>query len=125
MTPEVEANLRRKAKQFLASARFLVETDAESSVSRAYYAMYSQARVLMGRDGLTSKTHRGLHIQFSNAYVQTGKVPESLGAAFRLAWRHREEADYVGLSDLGAEGAARTLERAERFIAHLDSLLDA
>ena len=121
MTDDVPA-LREKAARFLNSARLLAQTDPESSVSRAYYAMFTLARALLVQGGEDPKTHRGVHVLFSDLYVRGGTVPEALGADFRLAWRHREEADYAGTPGLTPEDAARTLERAERFAAHLGGL---
>ncbi len=81
------------------SARLLYKASCfNASYSRAYYAMFTAARILLNeREGVALealKTHASVARLFSLHFVKDGEFAAELGRAFRRAAQERGAADY-------------------------------
>lgn len=81
------------------SAQLLSEASCfNASYSRAYYAMFTAARILLNeKEGIAFealKTHASVARLFSLHFVKDGAFPEELAKAFRRAAQERGAADY-------------------------------
>jgi len=66
------ASLIERAKKYLKSSRtLLVDGDYESSVSRAYYAMFYSAEAVLLTKNLSFSSHRGVISAFREYFVKT------------------------------------------------------
>jgi uncharacterized protein (UPF0332 family) len=102
-----------QARRFLRSADVLLrDSDPASAVSRAYYAAFTVVRCLLEADGVTPKSHAGVHRLFSERFIRAGRVAAAHGAAFQRAWQLREQADYdpdAGPTDAEARQTIRAM----------------
>lgn len=114
MNPEWE-----KALRSLASAKALLShDDPDSTISRAYFAMFQAARaVLRAADPQpTPKKHSQVIRRVSLLIVQARRMDPSLGRAFKSAFQFRQKADYSSEMQL-PQRAQRCVAAAEAFVA--------
>ncbi len=115
---------RRRADQLLQSAEALFELgDFDSTVSRAYCAMFHVARAVLRSRGLTPKTHKGLHTLVQQRLVGDGSVRSEDARVFRSAWSLRDLGDYAEEPVATEQDARTVLEGAHRAVEALAVLL--
>lgn len=74
----------QRAERYLRTAAIVLEDgDLETAVSRSYYAMFFMARVLLQREDIDPKTHKGVVNQFGLHLVKRGSVPAEYGRSLR------------------------------------------
>lgn len=123
MTLQQEGLLRKAARR-IRSARVLVaEGDYDSAVSRAYYAMFYVAEVLLLSKGLAYSKHSAVIAAFGKEFVKEGVLPVELHAHLREASDARNVADYQADSDLTEEATMMHISRAERFVSVGEEIL--
>lgn len=114
--------LLEKAQRYLRSAAVLLELeDADSCVSRAYFAMFFAARAVLEMDG-SVPGRRQIRSTFLERYVDSGPLPDRAGDAFDRVNRLWELADYSG-EGVDEEDAEAALQEAEAFVNSLDRLI--
>jgi len=92
-------------------------------VNRLYYAcFYAVSALLLTRDFSTSK-HAHLRSLLHREFVKTGLIPKELGAYFDLLFDSRQEGDYADFARFNAEDVNGWLEISQKFIAHIETLL--
>ena len=124
MSPRSEEFLA-SARERLASARDLLLTGhSETSAGAAYYAMLYAARAALSEQDLNAKTHRGTWHLFRDSFVASGRFEPGLYEASQEAQRLREAADYEA-GGAAPEEAERVVAAAERFVATVESVLEA
>lgn len=68
-----------KAKRFLKSAEILIkEEDYDSSVSRAYYAMFYSVEAVLLTKSIATSSHKGIISKFGEIFIKM--------AYFRKKW---------------------------------------
>ena len=114
----------QRAHRYLDTATLLIEEgDFESSVSRAYYAMFYIARALLKRDGITPKTHSGLRNQFGLHFVKKGDLSTRFADMLNDAEELRALAEYAEERVITREDANTTLRDANEFVDRLNAVL--
>lgn len=118
------ASAQARARRYLDSAALLLNAgDYESSVSRAYYAMFYVARAVVRQRGARPKTHAGVMRQFSLLAVKPGDVSAAMAGRFAEAEDMRTLAEYAEARVLTREDAAATLTGARAFVQTVGALL--
>ncbi len=118
-------SLLARAAKYLETVSFLLERDPESSVSRSYYAMFFVAKALLNVHGIRTRTHNGLHRQFSKHFIKTDLLPEKLAKYLGDAFDARLLSDYADNPALTQHDAEVTLESARIFVDHIRQFLKA
>jgi uncharacterized protein (UPF0332 family) len=104
--------LKEKARADLSDAELLLESGtAESTINRAYYAVFQDARAALQTEGESPDTHSGVIRRFGYYFVRTGRVSDEVGAILTSARSMRGEADYDAFSGLSREEAAGLVKR--------------
>jgi uncharacterized protein (UPF0332 family) len=94
----------------------LEEEDFESSVSRAYYAMfYSTESILLTRD-LSFSSHKGVISAFGEHFVKTGIFPKDMGRELNRVFEKRQLGDYEYTFVISKEEAEEILEKSKYFV---------
>ena len=76
-------SLMERARKYLKSARMLLdEQDYESSVSRAYYAMFYAAEAALLTRDLSFSSHKGVISAFGEHFVKTDIFPRDGAGSF-------------------------------------------
>ena len=89
------ASLIERAKKYLKSSMtLLVDGDYESSVSRAYYAMFYSAEAVLLTKNLSFSSHRGVISAFGEYLVKTDIFPRAMGRELNRAFEKRQLGDY-------------------------------
>jgi len=121
---EVQSLITR-AEKYLATAELLIEQqDLESSVSRAYYAMFFCAEALLLTRSLSFSSHRGIISAFGEHFVKTGILPKELGRALNRAFDKRQLADYEHRFVIGKREAEDILRNGKNFLENVTELLE-
>lgn len=110
-----------RARQALAGARQIHETDPEGAASRAYYAAFHAITALFALRGETFSKHSALRAALHRDLINTDVWPVSLGQHFDFLMELRELADYGGLNRLVADDAERAIEKADAILTRVRS----
>jgi len=119
-----ETTVAGMADDALASARS--ELDAgrlHFAVNRAYYAcFYSASGVLLHR-GLKFKRHSGVRVAIHQHLVNKGVLSSEWGGFYSQLFGNRQEGDYRELTQFDVEEVTYLVERAEKFVGKMRTLL--
>lgn len=94
------------------------------AVSRAYYAMYSAAKVLLAKKGIHARTHGGVLQALGEHFVKPRVLDPEAAGHLGFAMQLRQRADYGDLEVTAADAQA-VLRRAVEFVRRIESLLAA
>jgi uncharacterized protein (UPF0332 family) len=94
------------------------------SVNRCYYAVFYLAQALLLLKNIKTKTHKGILQQFSNAYIQTGELPENHIIIFRRVFQKRISADYDLNSHITKEEAESILMDTKEFLSSIKLIMN-
>ena len=112
--------LLQKARKYLKSARILLqEGDYESSVSRAYYAMFYSVQALLLTRNLSFASHKGVISAFGEHFIKTGLFPTEMGRELNRAFEKRQLGDYEYTSVISRREAEELLESGEEFVSRV------
>ncbi len=111
------ASLIERAKKYLKSSRMLlVDGDYESSVSRAYYAMFYSAEAVLLTKNLSFSSHRGVISAFGEYFVKTDIFPRDMGRELNRAFEKRQLGDYEYTFVISEDEAREILEQSKHFV---------
>jgi uncharacterized protein (UPF0332 family) len=98
------------------SAKLLIEDgDYDSSVSRAYYAMFYLAEALLSSIDISFSSHKGVISGFGEQFVKTGIFKKEFSKALTQAFEKRQLAEYDHRSITSKEEAEEIFKKAEGF----------
>ncbi|MEZ4864768.1 MAG: HEPN domain-containing protein [Caldilineaceae bacterium] len=110
--------LLTKAEQYLQSAQLLRDHgDYDSSVSRAYYAMFFVAEALLFRLGFSFSSHHAVTAAYGQHFAKTKILEPGFHRALLSAFDMRQRGDYQALSGLTMQDANSTIIDALAFLA--------
>ena len=92
------------------------------AMNRAYYACFYAASAVLLHENLHFVKHAGLRAGIHRHLVKTGRLHADMARIFDDLMTARHEGDY-GPVDFSAQDVADAIARAERFVAHMKSLL--
>ena len=119
------ASLIERAKKYLKSSRMLlVEGDYESSVSRAYYAMFYSAEAVLLIKSLSFSSHRGVISAFGEYFVKTDIFPRDMGRELNRAFEKRQLGDYEYTFVISEDEAREILEQSKHFVERVIRYLE-
>ena len=111
-----DADLLRKAQRYLESARLLREAgDRDSAVSRAYYAAFYLAEVLLDTLGLSFSSHRAVISAFGQEFAKTGRLDARFHRLLISAFEKRQRADYLADAGLDDTEVGQLIADVESF----------
>jgi uncharacterized protein (UPF0332 family) len=112
-------------ESYLGLARTLAaqadEGARRSAVSRAYYAVFNKARLLLAREGVAVSTSGDSHAAVWNELFKQGKGRRRLGNDGKRLRDHRRKADYED----DVPSLDKIVEDALLMAEHLNRLIDA
>ncbi|SFL71210.1 HEPN domain-containing protein [Methanobrevibacter olleyae] len=101
----------------LESSKLLLEAGKyRNSITLSYYAMFSIARALLLKKGLTPKTHDGVITLLGEKYVLEEGFDRDLASRFSRARTLREDASYGNYDDFDLDTAKENIWLVEEFI---------
>jgi len=119
------ASLIERAKKYLRSSRMLlVDRDYESSVSRAYYAMFYSAEAVLLTNNLSFSSHRGVISAFGEYFVKTDIFPRDMGRELNRAFEKRQLGDYEYTFVISEDEAREILEQSKHFVERVIQYLE-
>ena len=119
------ASLIERAKKYLESSKMLlVNGDYESSVSRAYYAMFYSAEAVLLTKNLSFSSHRGVISAFGEYFVKTDIFPRDMGRELNRAFEKRQLGDYEYTFVISEDEAREILEQSKHFVERVIQYLE-
>ncbi len=116
--------LFNKAQKYLRSSALLLEMeDFDSSVSRAYFAMFYSAQAALIHNGGGLPTRQSIRGAFRDRYIETGVLPQHAGRVLQEAADLQEMADYAHDFAIDRFTAERILQEAEAFVNSLERVV--
>lgn len=113
-------SLIERARKYLNSARILLdEKDYESSVSRAYYAMFYAAEAVLLTKNLSFSSHKGVISAFGEHFVNTGIFPRDMGRELHRAFEKRQLGDYEYTFVISEDEAREILDKSKDFVEEI------
>ncbi len=91
---EIESLIQRALKYLRSAEILLKEGDYESSVSRAYYAMFYSAQAMLLTKNLSFSSHKGVISSFGEHFIKTGIFQKEMGRELNRAFEKRQIGDY-------------------------------
>lgn len=117
--------LLRKAQKYLRSAAVLLEMeDYDSTVSRAYFAMFYAAQALVKRRGLRLAPGQTLREAFVTHFVANGPLPERAAQALEEGYQLMELGDFAHTFGVSGPQAEAMLAEAEAFVNSVSTLAE-
>jgi uncharacterized protein (UPF0332 family) len=117
--------LIQKAQRYLKSAELLLrDGDSESSVSRAYYAMFYAAEAVLLTKGLSFSSHKGVISAFGEHFVKTDVFSREMGRELNRAFEKRQIGDYEYTFVISEDEAEQMLESGTEFVNNIARWLD-
>ncbi len=111
------AALIERAKRYLKSSKMLLDDgDYESSVSRAYYAMFYTAEAVLLTKNLSFSSHGGVISAFGEHFVKTDIFPKDMGRDINRAFEKRQLGDYEYTFVISKDEAEELLDRSKHFV---------
>ena len=114
-----------KSQQYLRSAAVLLEIgDYDSSVSRAYFAMFYAAQAALLMTDASVRSRRSVRSAFVERFVDgRGRFPRRAAEVLHHGYELQEAADYAQRSAVSEDDAEGLLGEAEAFIGSIDALV--
>lgn len=112
----------KRGEDSLRSAEILLDTDPDSSASRAYYAAYHAVTAFFALRGREFSKHTAIRAAVHRDLVRTGKWSASLGQDYDFLLSLREIGDYGGIARVSVEAATDALAAAQRILNAVNSM---
>ncbi len=113
---EVKSLIERATKYLKSSKVLFEEEDYESSVSRAYYAMFYSAESLLLTKNLSFSSHRGVISAFGEHFIKTDIFSKDMGRELNRAFEKRQLGDYNYSFVISQDEAKEILEKSKDFV---------
>jgi uncharacterized protein len=113
-----------RAFETLEEARVMLQSGhLYGAANRIYYACFYAAVALLLTRELSSPKHSGVMALFNRHFVKEGLVSTEMGKFYSQVFEHRLESDYADVVELKEEDIRADLEKAQEFIAYIESQL--
>lgn len=120
---EITSLIERARKYLKSSKTLLEEGDYESSVSRAYYAMFYSAEATLLTKNLSFSSHKGVISAFGEHFVKTDIFLRDMGRELNRAFEKRQLGDYEYTFVISEEEAKKILEKGKDFVEKITQYL--
>lgn len=121
---EIRALIRKAEERLQATEELFERGHYAFAISSAYYVMFYCARALLLFEGITPKSHAGVHAQLGREFVKTGEMPARLYTGYSKALNMRHTADYDAFVEYTERDAREILKYAEEFLTFTKSYLE-
>lgn len=106
--------LIEKARRYLRSTELLIQdSDYDSAVSRAYYAMFYAAEAALLNKEMTFSSHKAVISAFGRYFVKTGIFDKQMGKDLNIIFDERQLGDYEPMFSISEDNARHALETAQ------------
>ena len=113
-----------RAHEAIDEAKMLFEAGhINSYVNRLYYACFYAVSALLLTKNLSTSKHGYLRSLMHRELVKTGLITKELGKHFDLLFNNRLKGDYTDFARFKAEDVSDWLEKTQKFISHVDTIL--
>ena len=116
---EIESLIQRALKYLRSAEILLKERDYESSVSRAYYAMFYSAQAVLLTKNLSFSSHKGVISSFGEHFIKTGIFQMEMGRELNRAFEKRQIGDYEYKFVISKEEAEEILVDGKKFVENI------
>ncbi len=94
-----------------------------SAINRLYYAAYYAISALLASLELSTSTHNGVKVKFSEHFIKTKKLPLQFGKLYSQLFIWRQKGDYDDLFDFDRDRVKPYFEPVKTMITEIEVLL--
>lgn len=117
-------SLLERSRVYIRSSRLLLKhKDYESSVSRAYYAMFYSVEALLLSKDLSFSSHKAVIAAFGEHFVKSGIFRKELSKALIRAFEKRQISDYEYTFVITEKETKDLIKDAEVFLNSISEYL--
>lgn len=121
---EINANLQRAEISIRAAKDMIEKGYYDIAASRAYYAAFYAASVLLLKENIDTSKHSGVIASIHRLFVKEGKLDKEQGKNLNWLFELRGVGDY-GVSEHVSSGEAyKSIKVAEEFLASAIRILN-
>ncbi len=114
-----------QASDTLRDAQSLLEAGSlHSVVNRLYYACFYAVSALLFTGGFTSTKHRGIISAFDREWINTGRLPKTMGRFLHQVFDARLQGDYDYPVTLQRQDVEDWVKEAQTFVSRISELID-
>ena len=124
MEDEVCDHLARGRRSLKAAELLAEEGLYEDASSRCYYAMYHAAKAALAREGVKTRTHKGLISMYGRHFVKDGRLDKESLRNLSYGFGLRMSGDYDPSYSLTEEEITSLLVEAREFITSVETFLN-
>lgn len=113
-----------RAKDTYDDALILSEREKwNSTINRLYYASYYALTALLLDSDLKPTTHNGVKSNFSEYFINTGKIDSKYGKIYSQLFTWRQKGDYDDLFDFDKDKVMPYFEPVNDFISLIENII--
>ncbi len=117
--------LIEKAERYLRSSELLIQDgDYDSSVSRAYYAMFYSAEAALLKKNMSFSSHKAVISAFGEHFVKTNIFEKQMGKDLNIIFDQRQLGDYEYGHSISDDDARQTFIIAKKFVEAISEWLE-
>lgn len=122
-TKEVKEYLKNSEERIESAEVLMNAGKYNDAISRVYYAFFDAATAALLSKNLTTKTHQGLIIVFSENFIKNNKITSNAGKWLSRAKEAREEADYEIHKKFDKETIEKGIVAAKEFVREIKGII--
>ena len=116
----------KNAQEKLESAQLLFKNgNYKDSVSRSYYAMFTEIRAILAKDGIDYSKHSGVIAYFQKGYIKTEIFDKKYSKYVQNAFQVRNSNDYDDFYIVSVTETQEQIEKAEELIKIIKKYLQS
>jgi uncharacterized protein (UPF0332 family) len=117
---ELIESYKKRAQEELEAANLLLGSQLYAgAISRAYYACFYAMNYLLIYDGIETKTHKQLAVEFRKNYIKTGKLDRKYSRILDQLFNTRILSDYDATIELEQDKVVSLIKASEEFVSGL------
>lgn len=90
----IRYRIERAREALRVASRALEDGNLHEAVSRLYYVCFHAVSALLLTEGKTAVKHRGVWTLFDQHWINTGRLPKTMGRLYHRFFKNRQDADY-------------------------------
>lgn len=111
---------KARAKEEIEASKLLAGSHIHAgAVSRAYYACFYAISYLLLQEGVETRTHKQLAIEFRKRFIKTGKLEKKFSRTLDRLFNARMISDYDATIDMDKIEVNSLIELSEEFVSEV------
>jgi uncharacterized protein (UPF0332 family) len=113
-----------RSRESIRAAKVMLENGMPiSSINRIYFSMFYAVQALLALTGVSFSKHGQVKGYFTREFIKTNVIPVEMGKLYNKAFEYRQKFDYVDFATPDLDMVSDYIEKANRFITHINEYI--